>query len=71
MGSVIFNRRMPNSLRGPLGGINPGSLIYGVLEAKIFSGFTKLRNQLVAQAFQPVQAQAKACGYLFFVFAES
>jgi len=23
-----------------------------------------LRNQLVAQAFQPVQAQAKACGYI-------
>jgi len=22
-----------------------------------------LRNQLVAQAFQPVRAQAKACGY--------
>jgi hypothetical protein len=26
-------------------------------------GFIPLRTQMVAQAFQPVQAQAKVCGY--------
>jgi hypothetical protein len=25
-------------------------------------------SQMVAQAFQPVQAQAKACGYIYYLY---